>query len=277
MPQAVKKTISASVLMIHYNRFADNYGSGYPEVLNPPALLDGISSAVKAIGDGEIPQTTMLYILEDEHDVKNPLSARYLLMINHHPGDAASSENYAIRLFYTGTNELESVSTVDESEVVWSPDTLENSQHKNRTKYYLGFVYLLCDKSPGFDEIPVAENELTVEDLIALGVEGELPAELIEISIDEDGEANIESVEQVQAVIKDTQDNIVSAEFDEMAEDLFGEGIQEPTQSAQPAEPEPVPEQDDTEVIIYTPEEYEESYDDLAMDYEELFDEDMFN
>lgn len=270
MPASVQKTISASILMFYYDKFADGYNSDYPEVRNPSALLDGVSSVVKAIGDGMVPANTLLYVLEDEQDERDPMNARYVITLRHNVQTDESSENFAIRLFYTGTNELESVSSIEEDVVVWSPDNLENSQHKTRTKYYLGFVYMLCDKSPGFDVEADAEAELTLEDLIALGVAGELPAELVEITLDtESGETSVENVEPVQAIIEETPEDVVVSEFDAMAEELFGENAD--------AEAVAVPEQDDTEVLIYEPSQIDEEFDDLATDYEELFDESMFN
>lgn len=268
MPAAVEKTISANILTFYYDKFAGTYSSGYPEVKNPSALLDGIASVTRAIGDGELPGHTLLYIIEDEQDLIDPLSARYIMTITKDISKSSLSDNFAIRLFYTGTGEVESISTIEEDRVVWSPDTLENSHHKTRTKYYLGFVYMLCDKSPGFDEEVMAESELTLEDLIALGIEGELPNELIEISLPEEGEEEQlpwEAEEPVQAVITDASKHVVVSEFDDL-EHLFD------AESGQLD----VPEQDDTEVVLFTPEEYEEEFDDLATDYEELFDDEMF-
>lgn len=265
MPAAVEKTISANILMFYYDKFAGTYTSDYPEVKNPAALLEGITSITQAIGGGVLPSHTLLYILEDEQDRIDPLSARYIMTITKDISKSSLSDNFAIRLFYTGTGEMESISTIEEEQVVWSPDNLENSKHQTRTKYYLGFVYMLCDKSPGFDEEVVADTELTLEDLIALGIEGELPSELIEISLDTEQQADEEVAEPVQAVITDTTDHVVVSEFDDL-EHLFDE------ESAEIA----VPEQDDTEVVLYTPEEYEEEFNDLATDYEELFDDEMF-
>lgn len=268
MPAAVEKTISANILMFYYDKFAGIYSSEYPEVKNPAALLEGITSVTQAIGDGVLSNHTLLYIIEDEQDKIDPLSARYIMTITKDISKTAMSDNFAIRLFYTGTGEMESISTIEEEQVVWSPDTLENSCHKTRTKYYLGFVYMLCDKSPGFDEEVVAETELTLEDLIALGIEGELPSELIEIALPEEQEAEEvpwETEEPVQAIITDDASNVVVSEFDDL-EHLFDEESEEID----------VPEQDDTEVVLFTPEEYEDEFDDLATDYEELFDEEMF-
>lgn len=293
MPTSIQKTISANILSFYYNKFADGYDSDYPEVKNPNALLDGIRSIARAIGDGEIATNTLLYIIEDEDDLINPQNARYVMTLmtgkKEHVG-----ENFAIRLFYTGTNELESVSTIEENRVVWSADTMENTMHRTRTQYYLGFIYMLCDKSPGFDQEPVPENMLTIEDLIALGIEGELPAELIEVTLDTNAEeATVTAgMEQRSEDKVDTdayefestrEQDIVSPKFDEMVEALFGEepvteiDVSEETGTSEKASLiADVPENDDTEVVLYTPEEYEDEYDDLATDYEELFSEEMF-
>lgn len=262
MPHSIEKTISANLLLHNFNKFASNYDSDYPQVKNPSAIIEGIRSVMKAIGDGAVPDNTLLYIIEDPQDEENPRGARYVLIVTQGRFPDHCND-FAVKLVYTGTNEMESISTFEDNQVIWSPDTLENSHHKTRTKYYLGFIYMLCDKSPGFEEEPQAELELTLEDLIALGIEGELPAELIEITLDEqEGEMVVEGdYEPGQSIVEDASAaEVVSASFDAMAEELFGGGIEEE-----------VPEQDDTEVLIMSPEAYEEEYDDLQTDYEELF------
>lgn len=251
--QAISKTISASILVYYYDKYADEYGGDYPEVKNPAALVQGIDTVVKAIGDGTIADNTLLYVLEDDDDRVNPQGAQYLIMITNANAlsDAAGAQGYSVRLFYTKTQELESISSFEENKVVWSPDNMNNTKHPNRTKYYLGMAYMLCDKSPGFDSEPMPELELTGADLIALGVEGELPPEVIEIAL-----PGIEEQQQAEEAAR------------EAAEQAVMEGIWD---SEDEEVAESVPEEDDTEVIIESPYAYDNEYDDLETDYEELF------
>ena len=232
---AIEKTITSTILVYYYDKYSGENGDDYPEVKNPAALLDGISGVVRAIGDGRIPDNTILYILEDEEDAKDPRRSQYVITITH-GNSPKSPEGYAIRLFYSKTQEVESISTFEERQVVWSPDNMRNTRHPNRTKYYLGFAYMLCDKSPGYDREPMPEKELTGAEFLEYITEGELPPELIEISLPEEKEP-----EQEQESLFET----------EGAEQL-------------------VPETDDTEVLVPSQEEYDE-YDDLQTDYEELF------
>lgn len=255
--KVVNKTISATILVYYYDKYAEEYGNTYPEVKNPNALVQGIEEVTRAIGDGIIPDNTLLYVIEDEEDKNNPMGAQYVIMIT--KGNKIPSENenkgFAIRLFYTKTREIESVSTFESDKIIWSPDDMSNTRHPNRTKYYLGFAYMLCEKSPGFDREPMPEVELTGAELIALGVEGELPPEIIEISLPEQSET-----EQKEAIEEETMRDIWEDEEDEF--DFFTED------SNANAE---VPDEDDTEIIIESPYDMEDEYDDLEIDYEELF------
>ena len=203
---------------------------------------------------------TLLYILEDEEDRENPYGAQYVLAITKGGAMPSNTNGYAVRLFYTKTSELESLSTFEENQVVWSADNMENTQHPNRTKYYLGFAYMLCDRSPGFDIEPLPELELTAEELIALGVEGELPPEMIEIALPNVAEKSA-SDEAREAAEQQLIDEVWGEEGEVSEDELFNE----PSTSVE------VPEEDDTEVIVESPIEYEGEYDDLETDYEELF------
>lgn len=293
------KNISASLLLENFEKFSSTYGSDYPIVRNPEALVKGIDSVVQAMNAGQAPKNILLYILEDEQDRKNPYGARYILAISRSEEGLTSLPSFAIRLFYNNTQEMESISTVQPNEVVWSPDTLHSTQHKTRTKYYLGFTYMLCEKSPGFDEEMLPEEEMTLEEFLKYGIEGEIPSELIDISLEtseqtdqeavgetvtaqlaEEGEsAQQENFDDVQAEfveLDDSQGNAFNEdEFEQEIASLFDDNFQDDKETegddAASEEVAEIPEEDDTEVIIISPKEYEDEYDDLETDYEELF------
>lgn len=253
-PLTIERTVSAPVLIAYYDRYADTYGNDYPKVANPPALMEGIAKVAREMGDGELPDRLLLYVLEDEDDKLVPQHANYLIMLKTDDDFDRNVDTlpsgFQIRLIYTKTNELESLSTIEEKQVVWSSDNLQNTQHINRTRYYLGFAYMLCNKSEGFDAVPVPEKEMTAAELLGALAEGEIPADLINISLPEENEVSTEEEqgETVQLAHDERETgSLFESDFEEM-------------------------EEDDTEVIVAAPESYEDEYDDLETDYEELFD-----
>lgn len=188
------KTINASTLVRFYRDGHARYGDSYPEVLNPSALLDGVADMVRRFSDdGRAMNNVYLYVIDPEvNPERDPYKAEYVITITADTSGAVSGDpdevprGYAIRLYYTRTNQLESVSTVEDDKVVWSPDDMSNTLHPRRTRYYMGFVYLVCQNADGFDREPVPDVELTYEDLLELGMEdGEIPAEMIELTIPE--------------------------------------------------------------------------------------------
>ena len=248
----VEKTVSARVLVSYYNRYNAGYGGGYPEVLNPAALMSGITDIAKKMSDGILPDLLLLYVLEDEQDERNPKEAQYVIALATDNGREKLDEMpnaFALRLFYSKTQEMESQSIIDESRVYWSLDHMSNSKHPQRTKYYLGFTYMLCNKSPGFDVVPVPEKVLTGMQLIEADVEGEIPPEIIEVP----------AMEEL----------IPAASEPETQERVEAEPVREPLPWED--EPQQVVE-DDTEVRFAETELFDEEYDDLETDYEELFD-----
>lgn len=248
-PGMIERTISAEILAGYYSKHVDEYDGDYPDVLNPAALVDGIEELLRALGGGFIPENTILYIVENDDDKINPHRVRYVITVYRGIGSNGGPA-YALRVFYNRTNEMEALSVFEEDQVVWASDTIYNTKHRDRTKYYLGFAYMLCDKSPGFDREPMPERELTGSELIALGVQGELPPELIDVVAPEE----VEVSQAEEPAEEESYDGGI---------DLGGREERE--------EAVPIPETDDTEVVIATPEDYEEDYDDLETDYEELF------
>ena len=258
----VEKTMTARTLVSYYNRYSDNYDGGYPEVLNPSALMSGITNVAKKMSDGELPDLLLLYVIEDEQDERNPREAQYVIALATDNGRSRLDElpnAFALRLFYSKTQEMESQSIIDESRVYWSLDDMTNTKHPQRTKYYLGFTYLLCSNSPGFDIIPVPEKVLTGIQLIEADVEGEIPPEIIEVpAMDEliasEGETVEETLEQPAA-----------------AED-YTPRVPARRRPQKTVEEQPRMVEDDTEVKFEEEDLFEDEYDDLETDYEELFD-----
>lgn len=282
-PNVFEASISDDVLIGFYDRYAEQYSNGYPEVRNPSALNEGVATVVRMICDGELPDTVVLYVLEDDEDKKDPRGTRYVIVISR-GAVFGRKTSYAIKLIYQDTREMESISTIEENHVVWSPDTISNSKHPLRTMYYLGFTYLICEMSPGFDIDPTPEKELTGAELIALGLEGDLPAEAIDIVIPENQEQETSESETIQiednaeSLFDDSGSTINTVEapwdkeeesftlFDDNEENIYDENTSDTNIIA---EEEPISQEDDTEIKLQDPDTYD--YENVEEDYEELF------
>lgn len=179
----VKRTISRSTLIRWYEKKKEQYGDGFPAVKNPQALIDGIIALSKKMsGRTEPPETIYVYILDDEHPDKS--TAEYMIRLSR-VSDEYGDYGYALCMFYQPTQEMESVSVFEPDRVTWSPETMRTSpKHTGRTKCYLGFSYMVCDNSKGFDEEPEEEYEITGEDLIELGIEADLPKDMMSAADD---------------------------------------------------------------------------------------------
>ena len=252
-------SVQGNKLTATYERLAGQYLSQYPEVKNPAVFLDGVTKFIETVVESQdIPDHTLIYVIEDDADGGEPEldGVRYIFLISKRFDDDGNPVGYALHLIYAPNMQAESVSVFEEDKVIWTPDTLENTEHMARTKYYMGFAYKLCEFSPGFDKDPEPESEITVEELLTY-VTGTLPPDMIEIKLPE-GEAAAEGESEQEAAQAE-------AEQGGWEDELFESGGSQP-------EPElAVPEHDDTEITMVTPEEYEEEYDDLQTDYEELF------
>lgn len=179
----VKRTISRSTLIKWYEKKKEQYGNGFPEVKNPQAVIDGIIALSKKMsGRVEPPETIYVYILDEEHPDKS--TAEYMIRLSK-VSDEYGDYGYALCMFYQPTKEMESVSVFEPDKVTWSPETMRTSpKHEGRIKCYLGFSYMVCDNSKGFDEEPEEEYELTGEDLIELGIEADLPKDMMSAADD---------------------------------------------------------------------------------------------
>lgn len=185
-PDSVELAVSARKLLSEFNGHADEYGGDYPVVLNNKALLDGITKVCKRITKSNVvPKNVIIYITETNKPMRSVRDAEYVIVISdcsYYEDDGSPS--YSIVMLYQPTREIEGRSDIDMREVSWSSDNMMNTEHPKRTQYYIGFIYMLCDASPGFDEEPMPEYELTGTELLELGIDGELPPEMIDISLE---------------------------------------------------------------------------------------------
>lgn len=178
-------TVSDRKLLHEFEKGEEKYDRDYPVVRNNEALVDGITRICRKITRRHIiPQYIVIYIMEKGNVSQDPNDAQYMFIIYNNLDSGDDNRTFAISLVYRPTSEIESESVISERDVRWSRDNLSNSMHPKRTEYYIGFVYMICESSPGFDEEPLPEYELTGEQLLALGIDGELPPELIDISLE---------------------------------------------------------------------------------------------
>lgn len=257
----IEKTISSKLLENMYDSHEAEYDGNYPVVKNPRALLSGISDIIQSVSDNGLAPNDkiLLHVIENTND-EFPEKSDYVITIEKYVESVDNAYNgkekfagsqfppsYAVKLFYKPTMKMESISTFEEDKVIWSPDNMSNTQHPHRTKYYMGFAYLICEKSDGFDIEPLPENELTVEDLILLGVDGELlPPEAVEIELPD----------------QDSQEH--HHDHDSQEEESSSESESKENNKA-------IPQEDDTEVLDDPLENYEN--DDDIDDFDKLFDE----
>lgn len=185
MISKTKASISSKMLIdAHTWLVQDGHAdaNGYPDVMNRQSFVDAFITfcdrIAKRKGLKTSPDQVWLNIVEapDVHD-SNP---RYAIVIESEERLQNLPRTYSIIMVYKPTNEAESVSLVSDDEIVWSADNQMNTSHSNRTLYYLGFVSLIAEKTPGFDKEPEPENELNVTDFLS-EVSGLPPQELIKI------------------------------------------------------------------------------------------------
>lgn len=228
----VKRTISRNTLIKWYEKKKEEYGEGFPTVKNPQALIDGIIALSKKMsGRSEPPETIYVYILDDEHPDKS--TAEYMIRLSK-VSDEYGDYGYALCMFYQPTQEMESVSVFEPDKVTWSPETMRSSpKHQGRTKCYLGFSYMVCDNSKGFDEEPEEEYEITGEDLIELGVEGDLPKDMMAAADDIKAMVD-EELNDVASQIPDTGEMEKSNSTSNQVENLFGTNTNRDNREAKP-------------------------------------------
>ena len=257
-PNIVHLTVSDKMLLRFYEKDSIEWNNDYPTVKNPQALMKGLEKMCRKMCGGEMPAGVVIYVMEEatnpEHDVNN---VQYIILIQDysitHPGH---DKAYSISLLYQPTQQTESFSWVDENEITWSADNLNNSEHPNRTKFYMGFTYMICENSPGFDVEPEPEYELSGTELLEMGFVGELPPETIEISIPETETATEKELE--------TESEQTGIEHEEFFETMFAEENEDNVlHGSGNISLEELPNEQLNEV--------EEEYNDLMVEFEDLF------
>lgn len=180
-----KATISSKILIDAHawlikSEHADI--NGYPEIMNKQSFVNSFILFCKKIaqkkGLKEIPDQVWLNIIE-EPDIHST-DSRYSIVIENEERLQDLPRTYSIIMVYKPTNEAESVSLISDDEIVWSADNQINTNHSNRTLYYLGFISLITKKTPDFDKEPEPENELNITDFLS-EISGVPPQELIKI------------------------------------------------------------------------------------------------
>ena len=133
------RIVHSRSLVHSYEMGKHEYHKGYPARIRPGFLYDGVECLFRKFsGDEEGVKQCVLYIIEKDDDEERPDEAMYALTLTKH--DRA----YALGLVYSGTQEMESLSTFEPNRTVWSPDTMANTKYILRTKYYLGIIYLIA-------------------------------------------------------------------------------------------------------------------------------------
>ena len=174
----MEKSISKLTLNRYYEHYEKEYGSTFPSVLNPKAFVEGVKNLMNDINDHNgCPSVSFLFVVDSPDLSEEP---EYVLVIaNEADLDPDVDVGLSIRLIYAGTNETEWTSVVDERSMRWAPLSFASVEHEGRDKCYMGFCYLLCSRAPGFDIEEVPELELTGQELLEMGVEGDIPPEAI--------------------------------------------------------------------------------------------------
>ena len=246
----VKTKTSGNLLLKFYNKHVAEWQGKYPEVKNPQALIKGIESLCMKLCYGKLPDAVAIYVIDKDMNPEEDFSkAEYVILVKSAKVLGSTKTGYSISLVYRPTGETESISSFEENNVVWSADRPANSMHKTRTKYYMGFTYMVCDNSPGYELDPIPEKMLTGIELMDI-VEGEIPVELIKMP-----EAEIEPPEKI------IEEKVQSEE--EVWASLFEDNDTEEQLSGS--------EQMHSEISNEELNMAEDEYNDLAVDFDELF------
>lgn len=248
-----QETIDRMTLLRSFIRERGRWDADYPTVLNPQAVVDGVTRFMSLVGgSGRMPEVLWLTIVDRKNHV-DERQAKYRIKVQEeeHASDGTPMA-WSIWLYYIPRRSVESLSTVETDKVTWSADNMRNSTDRAVTAMYMGFCYKICDEwSDGYDrEVAVEENTLTYESLVELGIDGDIPAEMV---------SGIQEMGQIEQAEEDA-------------------GTEALPWSAEEATAE-VPEEDDTDIADFSRvvedsqgvEDEEEEYD-LQISYEDSFD-----
>ena len=247
---------TGSLLLNFYNKHAAEWQGKYPDVKNPQALIKGIESLCMKLCYGKLPDAVAIYVIDKDMNPEEDFTkAEYVILVKSAKLVGNSNTGYSISLVYRPTGETESISSFEENNVVWSPDKPNNSHHPTRTKYYMGFTYMVCENSPGFELDPLPEVMLTGTDLIELGVEGEIPVELIKFGEGESAASPSEVQEEVVEEKEKSEEEIWASLFENDEEESQLSGS----------------DQLHNEISNEQLNMAEDEYNDFAVDFDELF------
>lgn len=280
-----------------YDQYAEQFGGTYPPVKNPDALMRGIRDLMGSwaeMSDGDPGHITMgIYEVKEVNVRGQRRKARktsdYVISVND-LAEEYGEPGYEIREVRFSDDQVESLSVIEPQAVHWSPDTIENTDDETRTKYYIGFIYQICDHSTGYDQELSPELEIDAGDLMSYLVAGsELPADVQQKAHESqmakaEQEAIIDSVdigydEEITqtATQKPSYNSIFAYDPEEVVEAEVERPQQEETQLPW-EEPKQVEEQRQTQSqdqSSYFFDDTNASFEELDLDEEEL--EDMFS
>lgn len=172
-------------LVREYDSHADQFDGEYPPVKNPDALMRGIRSLMREwadMSDGNPNHITMgIYEVQDVNVNGQRRKARkqsdYVISVDDLE-DEYGDPGYAIKEVRFSDDRIESLSVIEPQAVHWSPDTLGNTDDEQRTKYYIGLIYRICDHATGYDQDLAPELEIAPDVLMEYLAGGDLPADL---------------------------------------------------------------------------------------------------
>lgn len=186
---------------------------GYPNVQDRQAfvntLMGFMQNSAKKLADDAPPLDQVAFVLLDDGD-KNKDDSKYTIVLEDETRIMNMPRTFGIILIYTPTNEAEAISMVSDERIVWSADNAQNTDHRERTLRYLGFMALMAEHTPNFDKQPEPEHEMSMEEFMS-NVHGYLPESLIngpEIGSD----VPTDDETQTNDLIGDMNDNVYASE-----------------------------------------------------------------
>lgn len=142
--------------------------NGYPVVLNRQGLVDTIRKfchiVAKRNGMDEDPSQVWVTVKETKEEHDGP--SRYVIVIENEERLMQMPRTMAVIVVYKPTREMESLSVISDESIEWSADSPLTTDHTDRTVYYLGFISLMAEKTPGYDQEPEPQKEISVEELM---------------------------------------------------------------------------------------------------------------
>lgn len=192
MPRAPYFDVSfkAGQLLRSFERNQHRFGGRYPEVRNPGAVMNGVRFVLDAVAKHyQVDRDHIKFgIIEDPQN-----RPQYIIAVDE-TSTQYGAPGYMIQEIHVPTQKAESLSLICPEEVQWLGATADDGEGPDKTKYYLGFIYMVCEKSQGFDQELLAVNEISPTVLVSK-LRGAIPQEL-------QSAANLEQEEKAKAEVK---------------------------------------------------------------------------